>query len=364
MPDTEALECVVVERYYVSGADDSQDGLLPEGSVTYRVFLDMKPTYEAQIMFGTNNHPLDIKTTTTFYNHSFGESMGAGVNAALFPTPVATTIALDSYITIGAATSDHTGVLKASDPDATSILGQGDYLTNFSELADEPAVSVADGYVAGPIAGTGSIGIPQPMLDIFGTESNGSEFEINDGSWYLLEGLTGLDDDNLVLVGQFTTDGTLTFNMNVQMLIPEELQCFATPTCNKVGIMYVHSTHADDEAFNNDIEQDRVIYQTDCMSFNSSEIPDGLEEKKLAAKAFDLFPNPTSENFNIHFNEDLTNVQYNLYDVEGRVLQQGLAGNAYTGRQLTIQTGRLEAGTYLLQIVSEQGVGVKRIVKQ
>ncbi len=364
MPDTEALECIVVERYYVSGADDSQDGLLPEGSVTYRVFLDMKPTYEAQIMFGTNNHPLDIKTTTNFYNHPFGESMGIGVNAALFPTPVATTIALDSYLTIGAATSDHTGVLKASDPDDTSILGQGDYLTNFSELADEPAVSMADGYVAGTVAGTGSIGIPQPMLDIFGTETIGNEFEINDGSWYLLDGLTGMDDDNLVFVGQFTTDGTFTFNMNVQMLIPEDLQCFETPTCNKVGIMFVHTTHPNDEAFNNDIEQDRVIYQTDCMSFDSSTIPDGVEENALAEKAFDLFPNPTSDNFNVVFNEDLTSVNYILYDVEGRVLQQGIAGNAYTGRQLTIQTSNLNAGTYLLQIVSEQGVGVKRIIKQ
>ena len=65
------LERVIVEKYYVSNADDSiaSAGILPVGSVTYRVYFDMLPGYAFTAAYGNAPHPLIIKTSTKFFNN-------------------------------------------------------------------------------------------------------------------------------------------------------------------------------------------------------------------------------------------------------------------------------------------------------
>ena len=63
------LECVVVEKYYISNAADEAGsvGTLPVGSTTYRVWADLLPSYKFQALYGVSGHPMTIQTTTSFF---------------------------------------------------------------------------------------------------------------------------------------------------------------------------------------------------------------------------------------------------------------------------------------------------------
>src|SRR5436190_1343744 len=77
------LEGIVVEKYYVSDANDTTangtGGVLPVGSITYRIYVDMLPGYKFQAAYGvdvaptnvvsTGDHELRIETTTLFFNN-------------------------------------------------------------------------------------------------------------------------------------------------------------------------------------------------------------------------------------------------------------------------------------------------------
>ena len=64
------LDSIIVEKYYISNAADSIGsigyGNLSIGSVTYRIYVDMKPGYKFQMAYGNANHPLSISTSTSF----------------------------------------------------------------------------------------------------------------------------------------------------------------------------------------------------------------------------------------------------------------------------------------------------------
>jgi hypothetical protein len=68
----QGLEDIIVEKYYISDANDatvnSAGGVLPVGSVTYRIFVDMLPNYILQSVYGDPNHELRIQTSTLFFN--------------------------------------------------------------------------------------------------------------------------------------------------------------------------------------------------------------------------------------------------------------------------------------------------------
>ena len=70
------LEKIIVEKYYVSTLADSigSVGILPVGSTTYRVYVDMLPGYRFQTLYGNSDHPLKFSTTTSFFNN---EDFGA-----------------------------------------------------------------------------------------------------------------------------------------------------------------------------------------------------------------------------------------------------------------------------------------------
>ena len=45
---------IIVEKYYISDSNDEirSDGKLPKNSVTYRIFVDMRPGYRFQAAYG------------------------------------------------------------------------------------------------------------------------------------------------------------------------------------------------------------------------------------------------------------------------------------------------------------------------
>ncbi len=54
------LEGIVVEKFYVSDATDADGsiGTLPVGSITYRVWADLLPSYKFQALYGVPMHEL------------------------------------------------------------------------------------------------------------------------------------------------------------------------------------------------------------------------------------------------------------------------------------------------------------------
>jgi len=203
--DSLALENVIVERYYVADSIDYVDKCpLPEGSVTYRIYIDMKPDYTLQAVFGLEHHELFLKTSTTFFNNR--ECMAeTGFN--IDPKKIGTgTTAFDSWITMGAATHVHTGVLLADDS------------KDFSFIKNRKVLSERDGLTMSTMAWFKTYNLD---LGFFNNDSIASVFSTSDGVWAALGGIKGPTPDNKVLIAQLTTNGKLSFCINVQIGTPK-----------------------------------------------------------------------------------------------------------------------------------------------
>jgi hypothetical protein len=202
--DSLALENVIVEKYYISDSIDYADttgGILPKGSVTYRIYIDMKPGYLLQTVYGNEKHELFIKTSTKFFNNKEClASTGFNIDAKKIND---NTVALDSWITMGAATRLHTGILKSEDKDGSLI--------HKYELRN------ADGLTKGTLPLFKIFNID---LNFFNNVKNAVIFSTNDGGWAAPGGVKGPTDENRVIIAQLTTDGILTFGLNIQIGTP------------------------------------------------------------------------------------------------------------------------------------------------
>ncbi|MFZ4707852.1 MAG: hypothetical protein ACOYMF_17755, partial [Bacteroidales bacterium] len=121
--DSLALENVIVERYYISDSTDYSDttgNALPQGSITYRIFIDLKPGYSLQTVYGSPTHELFLKTSTIFFNDKecYAET-GFNIDAKKLQKG---TVALDSWITMGAASRLHTGIPRSEDKDGSMLI--------------------------------------------------------------------------------------------------------------------------------------------------------------------------------------------------------------------------------------------------
>ncbi len=197
----QGLEKIIVEKYYVSDANNITDDSFPKGSVTYRIYVDMKPDYTMQAVYGVPKHELHIATTTEFFNNKrLGEKTGDLIDDKKINE---NTVALDSWLTMGAATKSHFGILKSDDKDGSIIL--------------RDSLAKADGLMAGKI----------PPVTIFGLDmrffydaNNASLFSTNNGSIAIFGGVKGPTVDNRVLIAQLTTNGKLSFELNIQIGTP------------------------------------------------------------------------------------------------------------------------------------------------
>jgi hypothetical protein len=204
--DSLALENVIVEKYYVSVASDYSDteaDALPKGSVTYRIFIDMRPGYSLQAMYGTQKHQLYMKTSTTFFNDKvcFAET-GFNIDAKQLHKD---NVALDSWITMGAASRLHTGILRSEDDSV------------FSFITNRYTLSKIDGLTKGVLP---KFQIYNIDLKFFNNDSTASEFIVNDGAWAAMGGVKGPTPENRVLIAQLTTSGKLSYGLNVQIGTP------------------------------------------------------------------------------------------------------------------------------------------------
>lgn len=122
------VEGLIIEKYYLSDENDETDtigGKLPAGSITYRVFIDLKPGSKLKRIFGDAKHPLIIKSNNTFWNNAAeSETFSYNISKARYSE---NTVALDSWLTIGQTCRSNSattfGVLKSNDLDGSIIGG-------------------------------------------------------------------------------------------------------------------------------------------------------------------------------------------------------------------------------------------------
>jgi hypothetical protein len=194
------LDDIYIDEIPVSANIASETDNLSSDAVCYRVFVKLIPGVGVNVITGTPEqslkglpaYPLRISTSTEFFNSQFGSTKGEGINSGLLI--VDSSLIYDSFVTMGGVLSNRIGV---------------------------PTFLNEEGF----IAGTPSETILSPGLDLsmLGTENSSDAFVINSGSWGSLtvggeKGPVSVDS-NYVLIGQFTTDGNLSIDINVQLTI-------------------------------------------------------------------------------------------------------------------------------------------------
>lgn len=212
----QAIDSVFVEVYHVQ-----ESGVQGEPPITtYRVYVDLAAGHELQMVYGDDKHQLRLFTSTAFLNDTMNGAMyghmidGAHLNSSR--------VALDSWLTIGAASDGHWGVPRSLDDDG-SVLECPPYPGRKGQLLQGPyatstPLNVTDGLVA-----------RSPINDIVNFNFNptylrklrGNFIETTNGAWAVLGGTTGVTERNLFLIAQLTTTGTIAFRLNLQIETPE-----------------------------------------------------------------------------------------------------------------------------------------------
>ncbi len=226
------LENIIVEKYYISNGADSigSVGILPAGSVTYRIYADMLPGYNFQALYGVPGHTLLVQTSTSFFNN---EDYGSTTPAISATNIRKNSALLDSYFSVGGAATGKMGVLKTEDTDGSpgnNTIG-GAILQNNDPSASGPinigsttSLLAQDGMITGsPVSvtyvgmtntGNGDLGVLADISQV------GNLFTTDNGSVAALGGAVGPTAANRLLIGQFTTDGIFHYELNVQIGTP------------------------------------------------------------------------------------------------------------------------------------------------
>ena len=274
-PDPSGLEGIFVERYYVADANDAADtdgsSDLSTGEVTYRVFVDLKAGYKLITVGGFPGHDLSFNSTTSFfYNDDRGESWASDINDIHLSK---NTVMLDSWLTAGAASDAHWGVPKDEDTDGTiqpnndgGSAGGGPLLAHADPLAGIP-LSTADGLLAGSPPGILSLGVAPTILNDYG----GATYSSDNFAWSSNIGnVEGPTPSNKILIGQFTTDGTFTFCLNLWVRIPDSLVC-QDPNCHEILEFYSEIIPADTLGGGFQV-QNKFSHPTLCFDSSSQQV--------------------------------------------------------------------------------------------
>ena len=223
---SQGFQGIVVEKYYQANAADVADATaagavtpLTTSSVTYRVYVDMAAGYKFNSLFGNAAHNLTVNTTTGFYNDP---SWGVSIN----PGTVSTTNIrkntgmIDSWFTTGGVAAGKAGVLKSEDTDGTLGNAQSILANNPGGCFGLPinGATGQDGFLPSSVNtyvvpnGLG-LGTALNVLD----QTNGGSIVLTNGSIAALGGVQGATSSNMVLIGQFTTNGQFSFALNLQI---------------------------------------------------------------------------------------------------------------------------------------------------
>ncbi len=327
------LERIIVEKYYVSDENDKtvdgDGGELPVNSVTYRVFVDMLPGYIFQAAFGTPEHELRISTTTRFFNN---EDRGAGVPSYSRTQAQNNTVMLDSWLSVGAGLRDHAGVLKGEDTGANTIMNADDVLQNEHAEAGIP-IKLEDGIVEAATEPVTVVGFFDTDLSVLEDANDGpipTIVSTHDGAWSSLNGSMGPDStENIVLIGQFTTDGVFEFELNLQIRNEQTL-----------GVeTYVARNPVDGQ----------ILFES-LIHLDSLGLETSTKELITLHDEINVFPNPTSGDLAIEIDDQISMVskqnEYRLTTLLGSTVITGKITEHFS----SLDVSQVLPGVYLLFI--------------
>jgi hypothetical protein len=232
------LEKVIVEKYYVSDSNDFTDtsgGIVPIGSTTYRIYIDLAPGSILKKIYGDPNHPFEITSTEVFFNNILdGKSFGKDLTKVSLSE---NTVALDSWITLGQVpkkqgTKTYYGILKNQDDDGSFIGGINNdggssLITSGLLINNDPSCGipliVSDGIDTMTLTPNSwsDVGVVDFTSGndstIFGSLVPKKEF-ISTGFSLSNSGVTGVNlDSNQIIIAQLTTKGDLSFKINLEL---------------------------------------------------------------------------------------------------------------------------------------------------
>lgn len=329
------LDSIIIEKYYISNNDDAIVGVggdLPVGSVTYRIFVDLKPGYNFQALYGVPNHELRLSTTTKFFNNT---DRGNTTPSYTKNQMRNNTVMLDSWFSVGAASggtgaSSNFGVLKSDDNGVSTVTNLDGILQSTNPFAGIP-LTQQDGMIAGsstlsPVSVT-FVGL-STELDVFNDGSaDGNLFTTNNGSIAALGGSKGIDTTiNRILIGQFTTEGVFCYKLNIQIGTPSggvEKYVASNPQGNEIQLASLEGC------------LDPVLF----TSLNST-----------LTEGFKIGPNPAKSSLNLYNNTNTNWNYYKVYGIDGKVLIYKKASGNNINVTEKIDLNTLKTGVYFLEI--------------
>jgi hypothetical protein len=338
------LKKIIVEPFYISNAADSVGsmGVLPVGSVTYRIYVQMKKGYVFETIYGNIPHPLKFSTTTAFFNNEdYGSTSPNGISVA---NEKKNTVMLDSWLSAGGAANGRMGVLK-SDDTTGSIGNINGLLQNTDPMTGIP-VKVEDGMMPGSPCAVTFVGLSTTELSVLDAVSNtGNLFTTNNGAWACLSGIRGPNPDtNRVLVAQITTNGTFSFQMNVQI--------GDTATGNAEN--YVYNTPTGNEVY------------FAGLSYTSPTINSGINEKLKLFDSYILFPNPAKDAFSLQLSPayQSSGYQYAIYDLLGKLIVEKSLPHTSSNSIEHIDISSLANGMYVFILQTADGlISSRKLIK-
>ena len=344
----QGLEKIIVEKYYVSNKEDSigSIGTLPIGSVTYRVYADMLPGYKFQAMYGNKDHTLLIKSTQGFFNN---EDRGVTTANAIPSAQLKNnSVALDSWFSVGAAATGQLGVLKSEDDSKANLLSSNSMLKN-NDTAVGILLKDQDGMIAGTPVAVTTVGIDNDLAIFDGVSLKDSIFKTTNGAVSALGGAAGPTTENRVLLGQFTTKGQFSFELNLQI---------GTPTAG-VSEYYVASNPKAGE-----FTIPSLIYKSPVKTNTTPPTPVDTSKASLANLVnhqITIFPNPCSDKLFIKLDKNAKGTfNAELLTLDGKaIITKELNTNIETN---TIDLTSVTSGVYFVRVSNKEGVYNQRII--
>ena len=272
------LQGIVVEPYYVTGKADASgfnsSGPIENGSVTYRIYVDLEPGYRFQAAYGSPDHPLEIASDRVFFNHN--HSGNTHPNIIPERDLARDIVLLDSWVSAGAAAENHMGVPRKFDllvKDSYLKFKTG-FLENTVRLSDTDispltvGLSDCDGLTRTETLPVTTIYNMDSLGWAMGSVSRAKRLYVENGAWACMgKGSFGADSliGNHVLIAQITTAGKLDYKLNIMIGGPDGK-----------SIQYVHSNPQDKE----------ILHQalTGTFVWNGPEKSDKKSKEKRASK--------------------------------------------------------------------------------
>lgn len=403
------IEDVIVETYYISGPDDLTDpfgAVLVEGSRTYRVYLDLAEGVQLMSLFGDEDYPFSVRSTTKFFNHpNASGSYGFMINS-VFIENFASTLPLDSWLTMDFATNSYFGVQKVNDTDGSVFLPGS--LEHTDSKAGIP-LTEADGLnITESTYNSYGLTDLEPDNSIFGKKTVGSEFVSQTSIIQTPIGFSDDENGNIILVAQFTTTGELSFQFNVELKINDKLQKFVgrdtstyRPDVIYSNLLSYPKKKGCTDPYYAEYDPSAVVDDGSCQTpmvlgcqdtracnfdpeanFHVQELccypPDSCDNRNLevvcpdwyalygskGAIHFNVFPNPVSDQLSLEiFEADLGETEYRIYDLYGNQLLTGEIKEPGLYPNI-VETVQLPTGLYFIRLLSEQSFGASYFIKE